>query len=192
VRRLLLVRHAPTAATHRAAFPADESLDEDATVRASSLVGALPPGHEAICSPALRARQTAAAAALQPQTESRLAECDFGAWAGHSLAEIHATDPAAAECWMTDPDARPHGGETLTELSNRVAALLEDAAGSEDGCLVAITHGGVVKAAVAHVLGAPLIACWRIDIEPLTITELRAHDRQWTVKRVNCPVEAKR
>jgi broad specificity phosphatase PhoE len=125
-----------------------------------------------------------------------VAECDFGAWAGRSLAEIHAEDPAATECWMTDPDARPHGGETLTELSNRVGAWLEDAAGSEDGsedgCLVAITHGGVVKAAVAHVLGAPLMACWRIDIEPLTITELRAHDRQWTVKRVNCPFEAKR
>jgi broad specificity phosphatase PhoE len=121
-----------------------------------------------------------------------LAECDFGAWAGRSLAEIHAEDPAATECWMTDPDARPHGGETLTELSNRVGAWLEDAAGSDDGCLVAITHGGVVKAAVAHVLGAPLMACWRIDIEPLTITELRAHDRQWTVRRVNCQVEVKR
>ncbi len=186
------MRHAPTAATRRAVFPADESLDEDATARASALIDALPHGHEAICSPALRARQTAAAAALRPQTESRLAECYFGAWAGRSLAEIHAEDPSATECWMTDPDARPHGGETLTELSNRVGDWLEDAAGSDDGCLVAITHGGVVKAAVAHVLDAPLMACWRIDIEPLTVTELLVHDRQWTVKRVNCPVEPKR
>jgi broad specificity phosphatase PhoE len=189
VRRLLLVRHAPTAATSRAAFPADEALDDDATSRVISLVGTLPARHDSICSPALRARQTAAAAGLQPRTEPRLAECDFGAWAGRSLTDIHREDPAAAGRWMTDPDARPHGGETLTELSDRVVAWLEEAAAAEGGCLVAITHGGVIKASVIHVLGAPAMAFWQIDVEPLTVTELLVHGGSWTVKRLNCPLE---
>ena len=54
--RLLLVRHAPTAATRRAAFPADESLDDDGIARAATLAAAVADAHEAVCSPALRAR----------------------------------------------------------------------------------------------------------------------------------------
>lgn len=93
---------------------------------------------------------------------------------------------------MTDPDARPHGGETLSELSDRVRDWLDGAGGGDDGCVVAITHGGVVRASVAHILGAPLMAVWRIEIEPLTLTELHAHDRCWRLKRVNCPLRAAR
>lgn len=156
----------------------------------TSLVDALPAGHEAFCSPALRARQTAAAAGLECRTEPRLAECDFGRWAGRTLSDICREDPAAAECWMTDPDARPHGGETLTELSDRVGVWLAETAGADDGCLVAITHGGVIKAAVTHVLRAPLMAFWQIDAQPLTLTELQVRGRRWTVTRVNCPLAA--
>jgi broad specificity phosphatase PhoE len=39
---LLLVRHAPTAATRAAAFPLDEPLDDDGRAAAASLAGALP------------------------------------------------------------------------------------------------------------------------------------------------------
>ena len=34
-------------------------------------------------------------------------------------------------------------------------------------------------------LDAPPIAFWRIDVAPLSITELHAHDGRWTVTRVN-------
>ena len=52
---------------------------------------------------------------------------------------------------MTDPDAAPHGGESLTALLARVAAWLDEQA-ALDGTAVAVTHGGVVKAAVVHAL----------------------------------------
>ena len=52
--------------------------------------------------------------------------------------------------------------------------------------MTAITHGEVVKAAVVHALGAPLLAFWRIDAAPLAITELHAHGGRWTVVRLNC------
>jgi broad specificity phosphatase PhoE len=53
---------------------------------------------------------------------------------------------------------------------------------------VAITHGGVVKAAVVHALGAPIEAFWRIDASPLAVTELHAHNGRWTVTRTNAPL----
>jgi broad specificity phosphatase PhoE len=185
MRRLLLVRHAPTDATRRAAFPADETLDERGRRDAAALAEAVPTGCEALCSPALRCRQTAAAAGLQVVVEPRLAECDFGDWAGRSLEEVHADRPDDALAWMTDPDAAPHGGESLRMFAGRVAEWLDSQRG-QDGYLAAITHGGVVKAAVVHALGAPLEAFWRVDASPLAITELHAHGERWTVTRVNC------
>ncbi len=185
MRRLLLVRHAPTSATRAAGFPADESLDERGRAAAAALAGVLPRRFEALSSPALRCRQTAEAAGVaEPSVVAELAECDFGAWAGRTLADMAAAAPADVAAWMEDADARPHGGESLTALAARVGAWLDEAAAG-DGWAVAFTHAGVVKAAVVHALDAPLSAFWRIDVAPLSLTELHAHDGRWTVARVN-------
>ncbi|MDP2710184.1 MAG: histidine phosphatase family protein [Solirubrobacteraceae bacterium] len=184
----MLVRHATTDAVRRAAFPVDEPIDDAGRAAAASLAGRLGRG-EALCSPAQRARATAAAAGLDAAVEPALGECDFGAWAGRTLAEVHAADPDGASAWMTDPDARPHGGESLTALLGRVAGWLDGQA-ARDGRAIAVTHAGVVKAAVVHALGAPPAAFWRIDVTPLALTELHAHDGRWTVARVNAAVVA--
>jgi broad specificity phosphatase PhoE len=182
MRRLLLVRHAPTAAVRAAAFGADEELDAAGVEAAARLAARLPRG-EVLISPARRAAQTAAGLDVTA-VEPALAECDFGAWAGRPLSEVAAADPAAVQAWMSDPDAAPHGGESLTALLARVRRWL-DAQARRDGTAIAITHGGVVKAAVVLALEAPASAFWRIDVSPLAITELHAHDGRWTVTRVN-------
>jgi broad specificity phosphatase PhoE len=188
VRRLLLVRHAPTSATRAAGFPLDEPLDARGHDEAAALAGALPARCEAFCSPALRCRETAAAAGFgEPLLVGALAECDFGTWAGRTLADVAAAVPADVGAWMEDPDARPHGGESLSTFAARVAGWLDGEA-ARGGSAVAFTHGGVVKAALVHALGAPLSAFWRIDVAPLSLTELHAHDGRWTVARVNVVV----
>ena len=181
MKRLVLVRHAPTASTRAAAFPRDdEGLDADG--RAAAAAHELPPG-DALCSPARRCLETAEAAGLDPAVEPALAECDFGVWAGRTLADLA---PAAARAWLTDPDAAPHGGESLRAFAARVAAWLDEQAAT-DGHAAAITHGGVVKAAIVAALGAPLEAFWRVDVAPLAVAELHAHDGRWTMTRVNAP-----
>jgi broad specificity phosphatase PhoE len=181
VKRLLLVRHAPTSATRASAFPVDEPIDSRARAAAASLSAALPRRCEVLSSPALRCRQTAEAAGLKPRLDERLAECDFGRWAGSTLDEV---DPGDGRAWLLDPDAAPHGGESLRAFAARVARWIDDQAGA-DGAAAAITHAGVVKAAVVHALGAPLPSFWRIDAAPLSVTELHAHDGRWTVVRLN-------
>lgn len=179
MRRLLLVRHASTDAVRAAAFGSDEPLDARGRESAARL--RLPRG-EVWVSPALRARETAACAGLDVAgVEAALAECDFGRWAGKPLGEIEAD---ALREWMTDPAAAPHGGESLLELLSRVRDWLAGQA-SLDGTAIAITHGGVVKAAVVEALSAPPEAFWRVDVAPLSVTELHAHDGRWTVTRVN-------
>lgn len=87
---------------------------------------------------------------------------------------------------MTDPTARPHGGETLAELGARVGRWL-DAEATLDGDAVAITHPAVVRVAVLHALHAPAESFWRVDAEPLSITELHARSGRWRLTRVNAP-----
>ncbi|HEY5196155.1 MAG TPA: histidine phosphatase family protein [Solirubrobacteraceae bacterium] len=188
MRQLILVRHAPTEATRSFTFPADEPLDEPGRAAAAAFGSAHAEHGETLCSPMLRCRQTAEAAGLAGvRVVAELAECDFGTWAGRTLAEVCAEDAAAARAWMADPLASPHGGECLDAFMARIGGWL-DLQAELDGPALAITHGGVVKAAVVHALRAPVGAFWRIEATPLSVTELHSHDDRWTVTRVNAGV----
>ncbi len=164
--RLILLRHAATTASRRRAFPDDEPLDDAGALTVARERVALPALDSVFCSPARRARQTAAALALQPHIDPALIECDFGSWRGRELADLYATDREAAEVWMTDPAAAPHGGESMLELIDRVSAWLR-LPSSREGRVLAITHGGVIRAAITIALGAPPSALWRIHLDPL-------------------------
>ena len=183
--RLLLVRHAPTASTRRAAFSLDEALDEAGTRAASRLASSLPTRVDrCVSSPARRARQTAAAAGLVPDVDPDLGECDFASWAGLTLEDIHGSDPEGLQSWFKDPEAAPHGGESLAHMVGRVQRFLGRIHGS-DGTTAAFTHAGVIRAAVVLALQAPIDSFWRIDIAPLSTTELHANGDGWRVVGVN-------
>ncbi len=179
--RLLLVRHAPTAATRATTFPRDEPIDAAGRDAAATLRHLMPAGITPVSSPARRCRQTAAALGLAPSVQASLAECDFGVWAGRTLAELDAENPEATRAWMRDPAAAPHGGESLLALHARVGVWLAE--GPRD--VVAITHGGVIKSAVVHALGAPAETTWRIAVAPLSITELRGRPGAWQLTQLN-------
>ena len=178
----MLIRHATTSAVRRAAFPADEPLDERGVAAASALRGAVT--GDALCGPSARARATAAALGLEVKVDAALDECDFGAWSGRALADLGEAEVAA---WLAG--GAPHGGETLAAFRARVGAWLGEQA-ALGGRGVAVTSGGVIKAAVCEALAAPDAAFWRIDAAPLHTTELHAHDGRWTVAHVNAPVRA--
>jgi broad specificity phosphatase PhoE len=183
--RLHLVRHGTTAAVRAAGFPLDEDLDDRGRAEALALAAHLPRDARVVCSPARRCAATAAIlghadAAVDPE----LREAGFGAWAGRSVADLHAEDPAPVVAWMTDPSFAPPGGESLEALTARVDAWMSAHAASEQP-IVAFTHGGVVRAAIAVALGAPAGAAWRIDVSPGSITELHAHDGRWRLTCAN-------
>jgi broad specificity phosphatase PhoE len=187
--RLTLVRHAPSPATRRSAFPLDEPLDARGLDEARRLAARLGRADAAWSSPAARARQTAEALGLTATVAAELDECDFGSWRGRTLAELHAEDPAAVAAWMEDPAAAPHGGESLLALLARVRGWL-DARAADGERVFAVTHAGVIRAAVVCALDAPPLAFWRLDVAPLSRTVMHAHDGRWTVRAVNLPAEA--
>jgi broad specificity phosphatase PhoE len=167
--RVLLVSHGATEATRRAAFPADEPLLEIPALAAER-------ADVAVCGPALRCRQTAAALGVDVTVEPRLRDCDYGRWAGLTLAELPAED---VEEWLTDPASAPHGGESIVDLLGRVGGWL-DSLGA--GRIVAVTHPAVVKAAVVHAIRASAESFWRIDVVPLSKTLLSGNPGQWRLR----------
>jgi broad specificity phosphatase PhoE len=180
VTRLLLLSHAPTAATRLAAFPADEPLDDKGAASAAILAGRLPPVGHVLTSPALRARQTVSALGLKAETEEALRDGDPGRWAGQTLDEVSAAEPEAVLSWLSDPTAAPHGGESVAALIRRVGGWLDGEA--VQGRVLAVTHAAVARAAVVHVLGAPAQAFWRIDVPPLALVDLRRNGGPWTLR----------
>lgn len=189
--RLVLIRHASTKATRAAAFPrADEPLDRFGVAAAEGLASSLPRGEIILSGPAARATATAAALGLDNVVvEPALDECDWGSWTGRCLADIHAADPASVSTWMNDPAAAPHGGESLLDVCARVRSWMDGLAGSGSR-VVAVTHAGVIRAAVVVALDAPPAAFWRIDVAPLSHTVLHERDRRWTLRALTALVPA--
>jgi broad specificity phosphatase PhoE len=181
--RLDLFCHAATSATRAASFPADEPVDLQGLAKAAALADGIRRVDAAWTSPALRARQTAEALSLVATVEPLLRELDFGQWAGHSMADIGAKDPAGLAAWLGDADAAPHGGESVARLVERIASWLA-ALDHDAGRVVAVTHASVIRAAVVTTLGAAPEAFWRIDVAPLCRLRLQGDRGRWTLRSI--------
>lgn len=123
-----------------------------------------------LCGPELRTRQTAELFGSTVNVVAALSDCDFGRWRGTRIKDLQASEPALLERWLADPQAAPHGGESLAHLRERVAAWLTTLQATP-GHVIGVTHPFVIRAALSHVMQSP--ACNLIDVEPLSTIELR-------------------
>jgi broad specificity phosphatase PhoE len=179
--RVVLLAHAPTAATRRIAFPADEPVE------ASSVDVPLPRVAAVVTAPTLRCRGTAEALGLRATVDPALDGCDHGGWTGRRFDEIASEDPAGLREWLTDPDARPHGGETAAEFVSRIGRWLDGRDRPPAG-LLAVVDPSVVRAALVHVAGAPATAMRRFDVGPLALAVVTGSAAQWSVRALR-PVQ---
>lgn len=189
--RLTFICHGPTENTRAAAFPQDLPLAPDAAGACEALRGTLRRADHMVASPRLRARQTAALLGLDAQVEAALDDLDHGRWRGRSLADIQAAEPEALKAWREDGRSAPHGGESLARVQERVSAWLAQQERSR-GHILAVSHAAVIRAAVLTVLDAPMDAFWRMDIEPLSLTDLRFDGRRWALRALNVTVQGSR
>jgi broad specificity phosphatase PhoE len=184
--RLHLLCSAATASVGAIAFAADEPLDSRGKESLSRLSGRLPSCDIVLRSPALCAAQTAEGLALTPTIEPLLCDCDFGRWAGKSLEDVEATDPAAVADWLRNPKASPHGGESFADVTKRIAIWMHQML-NQTGSVLAITHAFVIRAAIAHALGAGPEAFRHIDVAPLTRAKLSGGGGRWTLASLVSP-----
>ncbi|MCY3794849.1 MAG: alpha-ribazole phosphatase [Gammaproteobacteria bacterium] len=149
---LILVRHTrPDVAEGLCYGQMDLGVADTFTEEAEEVLSALPKVRRIVSSPLRRCRALAQyiadAADLPLDIDERLMEIDFGVWEGRLWSEVPRWEiDAWAENFL---HARPHGGESVAMLRNRVGAALADWAARREPIAI-VTHAGVIKAARAR------------------------------------------
>ena len=182
--RWWLIRHAPVI-NHGGRIYGHTDVDADTGNRKAfkALAAVLPSRPVYVVTPLKRTTQTLAALVaaqgessgmVSPVIEPDLMEQNFGVWQGLTHAEVHEKRGAEAHrFWLSPARERPEDGESFTEVVDRVAAALavlsQEHAGRD---VVAVLHGGVIRAALAVALGIDPEAALRFAVHNLSLTRL--------------------
>jgi alpha-ribazole phosphatase/probable phosphoglycerate mutase len=193
--RLLLVRHAEPADDARGRCYGTLDVDLSAAGRAQCATLsdrlAAEPLVAVVSSPRRRALETAAAIAtphgLAVEAIDDLRELDFGELEGRTYDEIAATRPELYAQWMETPTrVRFPGGEGFEDLQSRVEGTVETLRERHaGGTVVAVTHGGPVRAVVAGALGMPPERIFRLAVDTASVTEVEWLDGAAVVRSLN-------
>jgi broad specificity phosphatase PhoE len=174
---LSIVRHARTEANAggRLQGRLDLPLDDVGVQQAALLTKVVHGVDRVVCSPLLRARQTAEVFGIEPTVDERWMEVHYGDLEGCPIVDV------PRETWrrmLTESRFCPPGGESLETMSVRVTAAIEDLMEeARTRHVVVVTHATPVKAAMAWALGAPLDTIWRSHVDQASVTRIIIRDR---------------
>lgn len=159
-KRLVLVRHAQVAAGRLGQLigATDVPLNPVGEAQANALAVRLNRWEPQVCycSPMQRCRQMAAAVVphLTPHVDPDLREIDFGQWETRTFAEAAADNPSLVDRWAAlSPDFAFPGGESVGHFLHRVHAASDRLSRAEADVVLAVTHGGVIRTMICHLLG---------------------------------------
>ena len=134
-------------------------------------------------SPSLRCEQTATLLG-QPDAEvlPGLDECDYGAWTNKKLVEL-----AGEPLWSTiqqQPSAVEFpGGEAMLDMRARaVDAIWSIRRRHDEGVVVVVSHGDVIKAILSDALAQDFDDFQRLNVGPASVSiVVYSHDRPFVV-----------
>lgn len=174
---LYLVRHGRTEANAAGRLQGriDLPIDDVGRVQVAAITSIVTSVERVISSPSLRARQTAEVFGLELELDERWLEMDYGDFDGLPLNEVPRDQ---WQQWISDPDFRPPGGESLREMGKRVHEACDDLLeAARDHDIVVVSHATPIKAAMAWALGVDVGITWRSQIDQASITKIIIRDR---------------
>jgi broad specificity phosphatase PhoE len=124
---------------------------------------------------------------IEPDVEPALIEQSLGEWQGLPHADLPARLSLPKHAfWPLSGHERPPGGETMAEVIVRVGEALEQlAARHPDQDLIAVSHGGAIRAAVAYCLRIGPDNALHLTVQNLSLTRLERTPEGWRVVCVN-------
>jgi alpha-ribazole phosphatase len=184
--RLLLARHAPTDWNRAGRFQGQRDIPlGPAGLRQAGLLAqrlAAEPIEQVYSSDLRRTRETAHVVSdtigCPVVADARLRELHFGAWEGLHHDEIRQQYPRELAAWEADPArSPPPGGETLTQLADRVAAFLAALTpeGTPERTILVVAHRGSLQVLLCLALGLPPESRWKFEMAPASLSELRLY-----------------
>ena len=204
VTRWWFIRHAPVVGVTGKIYGSDEVDCDTSDDAAFKILAEMLPGDGVwLTSHLSRAKLTAEAIATAglkyttPIVERNLGEQNFGDWQGSSWDQMEASDPSAySKFWEEPARNAPPGGESFSDLIDRTADIIESYTSRHPGKdIVAICHGGTIRAAVAYVLGLSPEMGMSFSIDTLSVTRfehvygglLRGKGSNWRICSINQP-----
>lgn len=183
VTTVYLLRHGHTQETEKGRLYNDPTVEltEAGKVQAQSMadwLNAAAKPDVLVCSTARRVRSTAEiieqAVGLKAVSVEYFNEWSVGDWEGRTYVDVKEHDPEIYKAWVSNPiDNAPPGGESITDLYNRIRGQLKEVIKQNEGKTIAlITHAGVIRSILVEALGMPLINFWRLSIPVGTITKI--------------------
>jgi probable phosphomutase (TIGR03848 family) len=191
--RLLLIRHAATDANGRrlAGRASGVHLDAEGQRQARALAVRLAQIRVAAlyCSPLERATETAQplaqALGLGVTTREAFLEIDFGHWSGRGFDELAGT-PEFRRFNDFRSCAPVPGGESMLQAQARMLAGLDGVCAAHPGETAAVvSHGDLIKAAIAYYAGIPLDLFQRLEIGLGSVSIVDLDDRAPRILVVN-------
>ena len=160
---------------------ADSFLSDAEQVRAK-----LPDAAQVVIysSPLTRCRRLAEQ--FQPhqfQTDARLLEMNFGAWEQLAWDDVGL---GALKSWTADVvNERCPGGESFLDQFHRIVAFWHELTQAAPARAFVVTHGGAIRALLAHLLDMPLAATLRLGVDFGGVSKVRVNDDISSVDYVN-------
>jgi broad specificity phosphatase PhoE len=193
--RLLLVRHAETAAPDRFhGAESDIGLSTWGFVQAETL-GTMLLAERAsslFCSRLRRSRDTAQAigriCGLEPAVIAGLHERAIGPLSGVSREEGWATYANCKQRWINGDLEYSHaGGESFADVGRRVVPILRSLAENHPGeTIIVVAHGVVIRVALICLLASHSHADFdRIAIDFASVNDLRFDGARWRAEALN-------
>jgi probable phosphoglycerate mutase len=107
---------------------------------------------------------------LDVEVRDELAEIDFGEWTGRAFAALR-EDPDWRAWNEFRSGRRTPGGEAMLEVQARIVGCMMQLCAERPGeTLALVSHGDVIKAAIAYCLATPLDLFRRIEISPASVS----------------------
>ena len=194
------VRHAPVINPGKQIYgQRDVTADLSDAAPLAGVARLLPKGAVWVISHLSRCRDTANAicggeTTLDPLVESSLAEQDFGEWQGKTHADIGFHEDH--QFWLAPAQFIPPGGESFAQMMIRVGVTIDRITAAYPGRdIVAVTHGGTIRAALGHALQLDPEKTLSFSIDTLSLTRLDHIAREngvaeWRIAAINIPPTA--
>jgi broad specificity phosphatase PhoE len=172
---------ATTADHRRETVFGDGSPNEHSLRDVDIVTAALRPTTVILHAPSTRCAQTAAALGRESVPELALRDIDYGAWHGRTVGDVAVADPYGLSAWLRDPDAAPHGGESVRQLCLRTQRWLHSLTPGSARILV-IAELTAVRALLVNAMSVPPTAFWHLFLHTSTPVSLAWHDGGWNVE----------